>query len=121
MVIIFIPLLAMELNLHLGQISLLMGIMYLPYLFSFVFAEIADRYERIAVSTAGLLLSSITMFFLYATTSNILIAVLSALLALSLALINPAAEGMITALTPMNKRGEMTGVQSVCNRSGRFL
>lgn len=104
MILTFMPLLADELGLNLGQISLLMGVMFLPYIFSFLFAEIADRWEKVSVTLVGLILSAGTMFFLYFATSNLWIGVLSALIAVSLALINPAAEGIITNLIPPQQR-----------------
>lgn len=95
--------------------------MFLPYLFSFVFAEIADRYERLTVTSIGLILASVPMFFIYFSTNNSLIAILSTLIALSLALINPATDGALTSLVPLDKKGEMTGVQSLCRRAGMFI
>jgi len=121
MIMFFIPLLGSELDLSLNQISLLIGFMYLPYVFSFVFAEIADRYERILIASVGLTLSAFMLFFLYFTTESSLVAILSSLVALSLALINPAAEGMLTALTPVEKRGEITGVQFLFQRTGQLF
>lgn len=121
LILVFIPLYALELNLSLGQIMLLMGTLYLPYIASFLFAEIADRYDRIAITSFGLLLSAVPMFFLYFATENSLIAILTILVAISLALINPAAEGMVTAIIPVEKRGEMTGVQALFQRWGKFL
>ena len=121
LIFVFIPLYALELNLSLRQIMLLMGTLYLPYVASFLFAEIADRYDRITITSFGLLLSAVPMFFLYFATENSLIAILTMLVAISLALINPAAEGMVTAIIPVEKRGEMTGVQALFQRWGKFL
>jgi len=90
--------------------------LYVPYIASFLFAEIADRYDRITITSIGLLLSAIPMFFLYFVTQNSLIAILTMLVAISLALINPAAEGMITAIVPVEKRGKITGVQALFQR-----
>lgn len=121
MTMVFIPLFADEIGFGLNQISLLIGMMYLPYIFSFFFAEIADRYEKINVATGGLILASMTMFFMYFTTNNKMIAVFSSLIAVALALINPAVEGLITCLTPLHKRGEITGLSVFFHRGGKFF
>ncbi len=108
LVMIFIPLFAVNLNLSLSQIFFIMGVMYLPYMLSFLFAEIADRFERITIAGIGLLFSAIPMFIMYYTTQDYLIAILSMFISLSLALINPAVEGIATAIVPHDKRGEIT-------------
>ena len=82
--------------------------MFIPYIFSFLFAEIADRCERIKIASIGLILAAVPMVALYYVTDNVLVALFSAMIALSLALINPAAEGTLTSLIPVDKRGEIT-------------
>lgn len=121
LILIFIPLLALKLKLNFSEISILMGVMYLPYLFTFFFAEMADRYERMTVASIGLIFASAPMFFIYYSTNSYLIAILSTLIALSLALINPATEGAITSMVSVQKRGEITGVQTLCRRMGMFI
>lgn len=101
---IFIPIFALKLHLTLSQISFLIGVMYVPYVFSFIFGEIADRYERLSITIFGLFFAATPMLILYYTTQNFWIGFLSSMISLGIALVNPAIEGMANAIVPLEKR-----------------
>lgn len=82
LLIVFIPLFAVKLHLSLSEISFLIGLMYVPYVFSFLFGEIADRYDRLNLTIIGLAFSTAPMFLLYYTTQSFLIAFLTMLISL---------------------------------------
>ncbi len=97
---VFIPLLAVSLRLGLKEIALLMAVMYLPFLFSFFFSEVADRFSRSVMIACGLLLTSAAFFLLRLMTDPAALVVLAALLSLSMAIVRPSTSGALARLTP---------------------
>ncbi len=118
---VFIPLFALSINLTLGKIALLMAAMYLPFVFSFFFSEFTDKMKKTSVIAAGLFISAISFVLLSFIVHQLWIVVLAAMISLSLAIIRPAYNGIITHMTPRRMMGEITGLNNFVIRIGYII
>lgn len=119
--LIFIPLFAVSIDLPFPKIALLMAAMYLPYVFSFFFSEAEDRLKKLSVIVGGLFIGALAFVLLSFIVHQTWILVLVAMTSLSLAIIRPAYNGMITRLTPRSMFGEITGINNLFNRFGMIV
>lgn len=118
---VFIPLLALSLNLGLREIALLMAVMYLPFIFSFFFTEATDRLKKMNIIATGLFIGGLSFIFLSFIVDQMWIVLLASMISLSLAIIRPAYNGMITHLTPRRMLGEVTGLNNLFVRLGHIV
>ncbi len=115
---IFIPLFAASIHLSLPKIALLMAVMYMPFVFSFIISEATDRWKRMDVIAFGLLIGALAFVFLSFILNEILIAIMATMKSVSLAILRPAYNGMITHLTPRRMLGEVTSLNNISMRLG---
>ena len=118
---VFIPLFALSINLSLKSIALLMAVMYLPYIFSYFFSEIADKCKRMNVIAFGLFVGALSFILLYFLVTQVFVMLFAATISLSMAIIRPAYNGAITRLTPRRMLGEVTGFNNLIERLGRII
>ena len=118
---IFVPLFALTLDLTMGQVALLMAVMYLPFVFSFMITEATDRMSRMNVIASGLFIGGIAFIGLSFIIQQLWIVVLAAMNSLSLAIIRPAYNGMLTHLTPRRMLGEVSGLSKIAMRVGYVI
>jgi MFS family permease len=109
--LVFLPLQGLEIEMQLFEVGILYILLTIPFLFSFLFSEIADRKEKTNILIAGLFLLSVpigTIFFFYGNQLIFLIATF--LIGLFIALIMPVINGLITNMAPSTEGGEITGI-----------
>ncbi len=111
LLMVFIPLTAKKISMDLSGILLLYALMHVPFLLCFFFSEITDRIGKPKVIISGLVLTAISLFFVFFFASNIAAFILFCFLfGTSLAIVGPAINGLITDLAPKNESGEITGI-----------
>jgi len=117
----FIPLFGLSMHLDLKSISLLMAVMYLPFIFSFFFSELEDRLPRMNLIAIGLFIAAVSyaLLFLIVPQSGVILLVI--MTSFSMAIIRPAYQGAITRLAPAHQLGEVTGFDNLIERLGRIL
>jgi len=115
---IFIPLFALSINLSLRNIAFLMATMYMPFVFSFVISEMTDRLKRMNVIAVGLFIGGIAFVLLTFIIDQLWVVLLAAMTSLSLAIIRPTYNGVLTQLTPRRMLGEITGLNKIAVRVG---
>ncbi|MFH1410522.1 MAG: MFS transporter [Patescibacteria group bacterium] len=115
---ISIPLFALTIDLNLGEVALLMAIMNLPFVFSFVISEMTDRMKSMNVIAVGLLVGGISFILLSILVAQLWVAVLVTMTSVSLAIMRPAYNGMLTRLTPRRMLGEITSINNIALRMG---
>jgi MFS family permease len=118
---VFIPLFAVSIHLTLDKIALLMAAMYLPFVFSFFFSEFTDKIKKMKVIAIGLFISAASFVLLSFMVHQLWIVVLAAMISLSLAIIRPAYNGIITSMTPRRMMGEITGLNNFVIRIGYII
>jgi len=118
---IFIPLFALSLNLSLKDIAILSAVMYLPFVFSFFFSEAADRTRKMFVIAFGLFIGAFSFVMLSFIVHQYWVLALAAMISLSMAIVRPAYNGMITRLTPRNMIGEATSLDNLAMRFGYIV
>lgn len=118
---IFIPLFALTIELELSEIALLMAVMYFPYIFSFFFSEATDRLKKMNVIAIGLFIGALSFILLSFIVDQIWVLVLASMISLSIAIIRPAYNGMITHVTPRRMLGEITGLNNLAVRIGYII
>lgn len=118
---VFVPLFGLSMNFSLTSISLLMAVMYLPFIFSFFFSEIEDRMQRMNVIAMGLFIGALSYALLFLIVKETWMILLVVMTSFSLAIIRPAYNGAITRLTPRQMLGEVTGFNNLIERLGRIL
>lgn len=115
---VFIPLFALTINLDLKEVALLMAVMYLPFIFSFLISEATDRLKRMDVIAMGLFIGGFSFILLSFLVAQLWVVVFATMTSVSLAIIRPAYNGMITRLTPRRMFGEVTGLNNLALRLG---
>jgi MFS family permease len=117
---VFLPLFALALNLDIKHIALLMAVMYFPCVFSFFFAEMADRMNKMTVIASGLFIGAVSFILLTFIVHQALIVILAVMISLSLAIIRPAYNGMITQFSPRRMLGEISGIDNLFVKLGNI-
>ncbi len=115
---VFIPLFALSIDLNLREVALLMAVMYLPFIFSFLISEVTDRLKRMDVIAMGLFIGGFSFILLSFLVGQLWVAVLATMTSVSLAIIRPVYNGMITRLTPHRMLGEITSLNNIALRLG---
>ena len=118
---IFLPLFALSINLSLQKVALLMAVMYFPFIFSFFFSELTDKLRKMKVIATGLFISAFSFVMLSFIVHQVWIVVLAASISLSLAIIRPAYNGIITHMTPRSMWGEITGINNFVMKIGQII
>jgi len=121
MILIFIPLYAIQINLPLEKIGILMAAIYLPILFSAIFSIFEDRIDRMSFVIFGLIFSSVLFALLAFAKAPVEIAIFSMLISFSVAIIRPANLGIIASETPHSEAKEVAALQIFFSRLGAFL
>lgn len=119
--LVFIPLFGLYMNLSLTSISLLMAVMYFPFIFSFFFSELEDRLPRMNLIAVGLFMGALSYALLFLIIHQTWVLLLIILTSFSIAIIRPAYNSAITQLTPRPILGEVTGLNNLFEKLGRFL
>jgi MFS family permease len=117
---VFIPLFGLSIHLSLKSIALLMAVMYTPFILSFFFSEMSEKFKKMNVIAVGLLIGAISFISLYFIVSTVWIVILATAISLSMAIVRPAYNGAITRLTPRRMMGEVTGFNNLAERAGRI-
>lgn len=115
---IFIPLFALAVDLSLKQVALLVAVMYLPFVFSFIISELTERLKRMDVIAMGLFIGAASFVLLSFLVQQLWIVILATMTSVSLAIMRPAYNGMLTRLTPRRMLGEVTGLNNIALRLG---
>jgi len=118
---VFIPLFALSLNLNLREIALLMAVMYMPFILSFIISEITDRVQKSRIIVLSLILATVAFIHLMIMVDQKTILILAAMTSLSLAILRPAYNGVITHLTPRRMLGEVSGLNDLVFRFGNIV
>ena len=118
----FIPLYALKIHLSLSEIAWLMSFMYFPYVLSFLLSEVMDKMrkmDRIAFSLfAG---AAAFLGLTFVSEDRLGVALLFASISLSIAILRPAYNGMLTRITPRRVLGEVTGINNLISRLGMII
>ncbi len=121
-IVFLIPLYALSLNLGLVEISLIFALINLPYLFSFFFAEVSDTIGKTNVIALGFALAAVCLIGISLSTDFSAVLLLAAFgLGFVLSMLLPAANGLVTDITPRVQDGEMTGIYTTTLRISGFL
>lgn len=118
---VFIPLFALSIDLSFKQIALLMAVMYFPCIFSFFFAEMADRMKKMAVIALGLFIGAASFVLLTFIVHRLWVVILAVMISFSMAIIRPAYNGMITQLTSRRMLGEISSIHNLFVRLGHII
>lgn len=118
---IFIPLFARSINLNFQQIAFLMAVMYMPFIFSFVISELTEGMRRMNVIAAGLLIGGLALISMSLIVNQLWIAVLVTIKSVSLAILRPAYNGMLTHMTPRRMMGGVTSLNNIALRLGYIV
>lgn len=119
--LLFIPLLAQSLGLSLWQIFILTALMLFPMVFTFLFSEIADRYDRLVLIIYGIAFSLFPLIFLSFTQSPLYIAISSSVVSLSTALLQPAVLGLSGNLAPRKEKHTVVQLELFFTSIGAIL
>ncbi len=112
------PLFLSYLGTELWKIGIIFFIMELPYLFEGVFALVKKRKALLNVLTLFLIIIFISLFFI----KNIfLIFLISLIIGMCFAGINPIISGKLTETMPKTKQGELSGMLHVIRSLGFIL
>ncbi len=112
------PLLSFSLNLKIWQIGILMAFLYLPYVFSYSFSVLADKLERFSIVIFGLILSIFPLIMLSIISQPLWIGILSTIISLSMAIIQPANLGIVTSLSSKKERSHLASLEIFFQRVG---
>ena len=118
---VFLPLFALTINLSLSEIALFMAVMYVPFIFSYFFSEVADRRGKKNVIATGLFIGAVSYVLLSFVVEQAWVVMLATMTSLALAIIRPAYNGVITHLTPRRMLGEITGLNNLLIRLGYIV
>lgn len=118
---VFIPLFAITLGLSFSKVALLMAFMYLPFIFSFFFAEVADRIRKMKIIAFGLFIGAISFVLLAFIVHQIWVVILVSMTTLSLSIIRPAYNGMMTQIAPTKMFGQVSGLNNMFSRMGQIV
>lgn len=119
--LIFIPLFALSIDLDFKAIAFLMAAMYFPFIMSFFFSELSDRMRKMNVIATGLFIGGISFVSLYFIVDKFWVVAFAAAISLSMAIVRPAYNGMITRLAPRRMLGEVTSLNNFADRLGRIV
>ncbi len=118
---VFLPLFALTIDLNLSEIALFMAVMYVPFIFSYFFSEVADRKGKKNVIATGLFIGAASYVLLSFVVDQAWVVILATMTSLALAIIRPAYNGVITHLTPRRMFGEITGLNNLLVRLGYII
>ena len=118
---VFLPLFALTIDLNLSQVALFMVVMYIPFIFSYFFSEVAGRTRKKNVIATGLFIGAASYVLLSFVVDQSWVVVLATMTSLSLAIIRPAYNGVITHLAPRRMLGEITGLNNLLVRLGYIV
>ena len=115
---IFIPLFALTIDLGLREIALLMAVMYTPFVFSYVISELTEGLRRMQLIAMGLFIGAFAFILLSFIIQSLWVTMLAVMISVSLSIIRPAYNGMLTRLTPRRMLGEITSLNNLSLRLG---
>ncbi len=116
---LFIPLYALEHNMSLTHIGLLMVLMHSPALLSFAFARLADKGEKVATIMSGMGIIGLCALGLFIWQDQTwAIFGFSLLMMTGLTLMSPSVYGIITQLSVKKFDGMNTALQNIVSRLG---
>ena len=119
---LFIPLYAINHDLPLSKIGLLMALMSVPSILSFLFAELADRGEKIATIMSGIIVVGLSALGLFVWQDKTwAIFSFSLIMMIGLTMIRPAVYGIVTNLSVKRYAGLNTALQNIMQRIGHSV
>jgi MFS family permease len=121
LILVFLPLLARRVDFGLPSVGLIFVAFYTPYLLAFFLSVIPDIIvkER-AIALALTIAAAVLLWMGLLAEHSSLFFVASFILGLSLAMLRPAINGLLTDLTPHFKEGEITAVYRSVAGVSRF-
>lgn len=119
--LLFLPLLAVELNIPFWGIGILIALMTAPFIFSGLFSLFEDRHDRMKCIITGLFLLSLPLLFLTWVEAPIWVGIAATCVSLALAFIQPANLGLIASHVSHKEAPKISGLQVLFDRSGWFI
>jgi len=119
--LLFVPLLAQDLGLPLFQVFLLSAFMLLPMVFTYGFAKVADKYNKLTLIVYGIALSLLPLLFLTTTNQPIEIAIASSVISLCLALLQPSVLGLAGSLAPQKEKHSVVQLELFFQSLGAII
>jgi MFS family permease len=119
--LLFLPILALDMNLSITHIGLLMASMHAPMLLSAIFSIFEDRTDRMLFIIGGLIFSVFPLLLLSQAQAPILIGISAILISLSLSVITPANLGNIAAHTQEKDSAQISAMQITFQRFGMLF
>lgn len=119
--LLFLPLLALQMELPIEHIGVLIALMHAPMLLSAVFSIFEDKSDRMLFIIGGLLFSSVPLMLLSQVNAPLIIGILAVLTALSVAIIMPANLGNIAANTKQKDASSIAALQIIFQRLGMLF
>lgn len=119
---LFVPLYALENNLPLKYVGLLMVLMHSPAVLSFLFATLADKGEKIATIMSGIGIIGLSALGLYLWQDQTwAIFSFSLIMMTGLTIMSPSVYGIISNLSDKRFDGMNTALQNIVSRVGFSL
>ena len=118
---LFIPVISAENNLNLSQIALVFAIMKLPYLVNIIVGNLGDRFNKKTLISIILTAMSSCYVILWTCSGFILTLVLTFLISLGIALLNPICSALVSTMSKEKDKGQMAWVQEWASKLGEIL
>ncbi len=119
--LLFLPILAFQMQLSIAEIGLLMASVYAPMLLSAIFSVFEDRTDRMLFIIGGLMFSVLPLIILSQVEAPLFIGISAVLTSLSLAIIMPANLGTIAANTERKDSPQIAALQIIFQRLGMLI
>lgn len=119
--LLFLPLMALDMNLSIEKVGILIAFMYAPLLLSAIFSIFEDKAERMLFVIGGLLFASVPLLLLSQVDTPLHIGFLAVLTSLSIAVIMPANLGNIAANTKRSEAAHVSALQIISQRMGMLV
>ena len=118
---IFIPLLGLSINMSLNSIALLMAAMYFPFILSFFFTELFEKFRMMNLIAIALFVGAASFITLYFVADKYGIVLIASVISLSMAIMRPIYNGALTRLSPRGMFGHITGLNNFVQKIGKIL
>lgn len=114
MALVYVPLYMQERGMSIVQIGVVLLLMNVPFLLSFLFAELAERVGRLRIAALGVLCSSVgaALFAVNHEQSWQLVSI-AVLFMAGYAILIPPLSGLLAAITPKRETGETSATVDI--------